>query len=69
VEVVSPDDQTFAKLPFYAAHAVDEVLIVEAGLRTARWFINTGDVYDERHASLLVGTTSAEVAAGLRWPD
>ncbi len=69
VEVVSPDDLTFSKLPFYAAHAVDEVLIVDAGPRTARWFINAGNAFDERPASLLLGVTSDDVAAGLRWPD
>lgn len=29
VEILSPDDETFEKLPFYAAHGVDEVLVVE----------------------------------------
>lgn len=67
VEVVSPDDQTFAKLPFYLAHDVDEVLVVDAGTRAARWFIRSGDHYDERPASSRVGITSSDVAAGLRW--
>ena len=33
VEVVSPRDETYAKLPFYAARGVDEVLVVDPALR------------------------------------
>ncbi len=29
VEIVSPGDKTWEKLPFYAAHSVDESLIVD----------------------------------------
>jgi Uma2 family endonuclease len=69
VEVVSPDDQTFAKLPFYAAHGVDEVLVIDAGSRTARWFVNNGNAtYDETDASRLIEMTADEIAASLRWP-
>jgi Uma2 family endonuclease len=68
VEVVSPDDRSYAKLPFYAAHGVDEVLIVDAGSQAARWFVNDGGGYEERDASRLAGVTGAEIVAGLRWP-
>lgn len=69
VEVVSPGDESYAKLPFYSAHDVAEVLIVNPSLRTAPWFVHRGDGYDERDASPLLGVTSAEIAAGLRWPE
>ncbi len=68
VEVVSPDDQTYAKLEFYAARGVDEVLVVDGDLRTARWFILTDGRYDDRPASHLLGVRSADIAAGMRWP-
>ena len=29
VEIVSPGDETYEKVPFYAAHGVEEVLVVE----------------------------------------
>ena len=29
VEIVSPEDESWAKLPFYSAHDVNEVLIVD----------------------------------------
>jgi Uma2 family endonuclease len=66
VEVVSPDDQSYAKLPFYVAHAVDEVLVVDARSQSARWFVNSENGYEERDASRLVGVASADIAAGLR---
>ena len=34
VEVVSPGDETYDKLQFYACHNVDEVLIVDPGKHT-----------------------------------
>src|SRR5436305_13179771 len=36
-EVVSPGDETWEKLPFYAAHDVDELLIVDPRERRGRW--------------------------------
>jgi Uma2 family endonuclease len=69
VEVVSPDDETYAKLPFFAAHDVDEVLVVDAGLRAARWFVRLDQEYEEGEASLVIGVTGSAVAAALRWPE
>jgi Uma2 family endonuclease len=37
VEIVSPGDETWEKLPFYAAHHVDEVLIVDPQERSVSW--------------------------------
>jgi Uma2 family endonuclease len=37
VEILSPADETPAKLPFYAAHQVDELLIVDPQSRTVSW--------------------------------
>jgi Uma2 family endonuclease len=36
VEVLSQDDETHEKLPFYAAHGVEEVIVVEPASRTVR---------------------------------
>jgi len=37
VEILSPGDESWQKLPFYAAHDVDEVLIVDPIERTVTW--------------------------------
>ncbi len=38
VEILSPDDETYDKFPFYAAHGVDEVLVVDADEHRVRLF-------------------------------
>src|SRR5436305_12503027 len=37
VEILSPDDETREKLPFFATHQVDEVLIVDPAERMVTW--------------------------------
>ena len=37
IEIVSPGDESSQKLPFYAKHNVDEVLIVDPAERTVMW--------------------------------
>lgn len=67
VEVVSPDDESWAKLPFYAAHAVDEVLIVDPRNRSVHWLHLAGDTYMAIERSML-GVTPGELAAQIDWP-
>jgi Uma2 family endonuclease len=45
VEIVSPGDETWDKLPFYAAHHVDELLIVDPQRRAIDWFALTEGEY------------------------
>ena len=42
VEIASPGDESWEKLPFYAAHHVDEVLILDDETRTVHW-LGLGD--------------------------
>jgi Uma2 family endonuclease len=37
VEIVSPDDESWAKLDFCAAHDVDDLLIVDPQKREVHW--------------------------------
>jgi hypothetical protein len=37
IEIVSPGDESWEKLPFYAAHDVEEVLIVDPQERSVTW--------------------------------
>ncbi len=37
VEIVSPGDETWQKLPFYAAHHVQELLIIDPATRSIDW--------------------------------
>lgn len=70
VEVVSPGDESLAKLDFYARHAVDEVLIADPERRTLRiWALRSGAAdYEESGVSDLVAVTADELAVELGWP-
>lgn len=68
VEVLSPDDETFAKLDFYAARRVVELLVVDGAARSVRCFA-LQDGQRERDRSEVLGLTTAEVEAQVDWPD
>jgi Uma2 family endonuclease len=62
VEIVSPGDEAWEKLPFYAAHAVDEVLIVDPGTRTVDWLALGGGEYRPVERSGLIELGPRELA-------
>jgi Uma2 family endonuclease len=68
IEIVSPDDETWDKIDFYAAHSVDELLIVDPLKRSVTWLVLGGGRYAERDSSLLLGISSADLAARITWP-
>jgi hypothetical protein len=63
----SPGDETRAKLPFYAAHQVDEVLIVDPQERSVEWLTFAGATYEPRERSELIGVAAGELAARIEW--
>jgi Uma2 family endonuclease len=69
IEVLSPNDETDAKLPFYAAHAVDEVLIIDPIGRTVRWLGLEDGRYTEVAESSLFPLGPQSLAEGLEWPE
>ncbi len=68
VELLSPDDETYEKLPFYAAHGVEEVWIIDAVARTLEIRERAGDGWDQTDRNGPLGFTAAEVVALLDWP-
>ena len=68
VEVLSPDDETYAKFGFYAAHGVDELWVVDPLERTVRMWTLIDGAYDEVEASPLLGLTPGGVVAAVDWP-
>jgi Uma2 family endonuclease len=68
VEIVSPGDDTYAKLPFYAARQVDEVAIVDPQDRTVRWLGLVGGEYRPLERSAVVELGAAELARQINWP-
>jgi len=68
VEIVSPEDESWQKLPFYAAHAVDELLIVDPQERSVHWLGLAEGEYSEVERSGLVELGPAELAERIDWP-
>ncbi|MEA2198135.1 MAG: hypothetical protein QOJ25_2186 [Solirubrobacteraceae bacterium] len=68
VEIVSPGDKSWDKLPFYAAHHVDEVVIVNPAKCTVDWLALAGDRYEATARSGLIEFGPEQLDAQLGWP-
>lgn len=70
IEIVSPGDETWDKLGFYAAHGVDELVIVDPEQRQVHWFVldPTVDEYAHAERSRLIDLGPAELSERLEWP-
>ncbi len=68
IEIVSPGDETWNKLSFYAAHDVEEVLILDPETRTVDWLGLTDGEYRAIQRSGLVGFGPNELAEQIDWP-
>lgn len=68
IEVVSPGDETWDKLPFYAAHDIDELLIVDPRERRVHWLALQDRDYKPLQRSALIELGPAELADKLTWP-
>ncbi len=68
VEIVSPSDESWAKLAFYGAREVDEVLIVDSPKDTLTWLALTEHEYlPVEHSGLVVGLGPAALADLIDW--
>lgn len=68
VEIVSPGDETWEKLSFYATHGVDEVLIVDPVERTIHWLALAAGRYGEVRHSGLIDLGAKELSERIDWP-
>lgn len=68
VEILSPGDESWQKLPFYAARHVDEVLIVDPADHTVHWLGLADGEYREVSQSGLIALGPGELAERLDWP-
>lgn len=69
LEIVSPGDETWDKLPFYAGHGVEELLIVDPQKRTVQWLALSDGAYREIDHSRLIELGPAELGERLDWPQ
>jgi len=68
LEIVSPGDETWEKLGFYAAHGVEELLIVDPQERTVSWMGLERGEYKHLKRSKLLELGAAELAQRIDWP-
>jgi Uma2 family endonuclease len=68
LEIVSPGDETWNKLGFYASHNVDEFLIVDTQEHRVHWLGLTRGEYQPIATSGLIEFGPDELAARLDWP-
>ncbi len=67
VEVLSPDDQSFAKLDFYTARGVRELLVADWQTQTVRCFA-LQDGQQERDRSEVLDIAMSVLEAEIDWP-
>jgi Uma2 family endonuclease len=68
VEVVSPHDETWDKLDFYAAHGVEEILIADPAERSITWLELREGEYARVERSRLLGVTASDLRQQIDWP-
>lgn len=69
VEIVSPGDETWEKVPFYADHQVDELLIVDPQKRSVNWVVLKDGEYCPVQRSGLIDLGPLELADRIDWPE
>jgi hypothetical protein len=68
IEIVSPDDESWEKLPFYAAHGVGELLIIDPQQQTVSWLVLEAGEYQHLKRSRLIELGAAGLAKRIDWP-
>ncbi|MGD1056107.1 MAG: Uma2 family endonuclease [Solirubrobacteraceae bacterium] len=68
VEVLSPDDDTWKKLPFYAQHEVDELLIVDPAERSVTWLALREGEYQPIERSEVLDLSASTLVEQIDWP-
>jgi Uma2 family endonuclease len=69
IEILSPEDEGRAKLPFYFRAGVEEVLLIDPDARTVEWFGRGADAFEPSGGSSLLGISSTELAERIDWPQ
>ena len=69
VEILSPGDETWEKLAFYAAHEVDELIVIDPDQRTVRWLaFSSAAGYGDVARSAVIELGPDELTDRLVWP-
>jgi Putative restriction endonuclease len=68
-EILSPGDETWEKLPFYARHQVDELLVVDPRGRSVTWLVLQGGEYRPSARSEILDLAADALADRIDWPS
>jgi len=68
VEILSPNDEAWQKLQFYAEHHVDELLYVDPAEQSVTWMALRDGEYEGVERSGLIDLSAAELAERIDWP-
>ncbi len=68
IAILSPGDETWEKLAFYAGHQVQELLIIDPDERTVQWLALDGGEYRPVEQSALIELGADQLAARIDWP-
>jgi Uma2 family endonuclease len=68
VEIVSPGDETWEKLAFYAQHDVSELLVIDPQKRTVDWLALKDGQYQPVERSAVIELGPRELHDQLDWP-
>jgi Uma2 family endonuclease len=69
VEILSPTDEAWEKLPFYAERGVEELLFIDPTERSVTWLaLHDGD-YRQVDRSDVIDLSASELAQRIDWLD
>lgn len=69
VEVLSPDDETYAKFGFYGAHAVVKIVVADPEARSVRCFVRRDEGFAETPRSSVLAVKAHQLADATDWPS
>ncbi len=69
LKILSPDDEAWDKLPFYAAHDVDELVIVDPPERRVHWMELRDGEYRQTERSSLIELGPRELTERITWAE
>ena len=68
VEIVSPGDESYAKLGFYHRIGVEEVLIVDPLRQAVEWYRRGAAGFEPSEASQVLSVADGDLAGEIDWP-
>jgi len=69
VEILSPEDEAWQKLPFYAERGVEELLFIDPDERSVKWLALREGTYQAVERSEFIDLPASQLAQQIEWLD